>query len=675
MPQFVGSSAEGHLNTGLAPEAPPTDEESLDFQDGIVLTQEEHERLATFLSEEVAQAEMETQDFRNRVILWREFIDPKVTEKSFPWLHASNVFVPIPRTVLDALKASVKQTITKQQKMWIAEIDNPDPAGITAEEIFTAQEALAEFAQKISVEPGFLELPRLIDEWVEELLVTGIGPVKLVVESDTRNVVGKGGNERPVTLRSGPRIFVVPVDTWVWPVGMWRSVQDMTWCGNWVKLTGATLRERQFPPWNYLNVEEVIDASQNQIIPVSDAQTQKQSTLGQTPMSGDGFQTYDVSLLWDLHKDGKFHDIMVTFNKDNRKVHRIIYNQADDALKPYEVEVGSPRSGTVFGRGIIEPITQPCKGINTAVNQTFDSQTLANAPSLLYPEDSEAAAILSDGFFPGMPIPYKESKDEIDILKFPDPSATSFQLVGFFMNVVERLTRVGPARLGEVSEGRRVPASLGLANQQIGAELIDELIDRFRETLGRLVSRSIGLFAESDPDIFERLMGEEKGKLLLKIMQASKDNRRSSLEVLKLRLSASSATRSVELERQNALAVAQFLFGWYQQAIQLVSLFLQPETPAVARQILLDVLKSAQEQMQRIVRLADQPDFKTLVPDMVGRLEALLQQTPGGGPGTPPSGPPPSGPLPPGAGDVLGGLQGGAVAAGGAIPQPQGGGQ
>lgn len=648
----------GYLeDTGLAPEAPKTEyplggptslkglaqsaparvgeRQGLSFGD-FTLTQDDHNRLATFLQQELNRANAETQEFRQALALWREFVDPKDEPKDFPWEGASNVFVPIPRTVIDALKASIKQTVNRQQQRFTCEIDAAY-AGIDETEVAKAQIAAVKFAELIAG-ADYLNLSRFLDEIVEELLVGGIGPDRLTSERDERTVVTRGGVESKIIFRTGPRLTVVPLDFWVWPAGLWRSVQEMPWVGQMTPHTPASLRLRAQAPWNYRNVEEVLATRAGA---GSDAnEQQRESAIKQMAFSTI-IRTYEIELVWDVYGDGKYHDILVTFNLDTGLIHRVIYNPLGDGLKSYDAEVGSPRSGTVFGRGIIEPIVQPCRGINTAVNQTFDAQTLANAPCILYPEGSAAADILKDGFVPGLPIPYKEQVKEIDVLKFPDPSATSFQMVQFFLQIVERLTRVGPNRLGEVSAGRRTPASLGLASQQLGAELIDELIDRLRDHVGRQWSRAYTLYLEDDPTIFTRLLGEEDGTLLRQIVEESKRSRKSMQETLHIRLYASSATRSQELERQNAIAVTQLTFGWFRQVIELVQMYLQPGAPPAARDVLLDVLKSSQEQMRRIVVLSNQPDAETLIPDVAERLESIPPPSPL--PTAPPGTPPPGG--------------------------------
>lgn len=634
---------------GIAPETPETpDDATIDYGD-FRLNDEDQKRLGRFLTDEITSSLAETRKFRENIVLWREFIDPPDRQKNFPWPGASSVFVPIPRTILDALKASLKQAITKQRQLWVAEI-NAEDAGLEPQQAFDAARAAEKFAEIASIDPSMLNFKAVLDSWIEEILVTGIGVVKLALEPNIRMVQTFGDDEpRQVVLSRGPALFVVPTDTWMWPAGLWRSVQDMPWNGHWVRLTAAALVQRAGPPWNYVNTAEVIAAAPTATPTLGEVG--KEMALGQEPIDR-GFQTYEIYLLWDIFDNGTLHDIFVTFNLDTGRIHRIIYNRPGDALKPYEAEVGSPRAATIFGRGMVEPLVQPTRAINTAVNQTFDSQTLANAPSILFPENSEAANILRDGYFPGVGLPYKENKDELGVLKFPDPSAISFTMIQFFMSIMEKLSRVGPGRLGDVSAGKRVPASLGLASQQIGAETIDELIDRLRETAGRTMSRSFMLYLEDDPEIFVDRLGDEAGGLLRQVLEHSRETRRAVTELIRIRLTASSATRSIELERQNALATAQFLFGWFRQSIELVSLFLQPTTPEAGRAILLDVIKAAQEQMRRVIELSGQVDPETLVPDLAKRLEdTLASSAPPGGSAPPPAGSP-TGALPGGGGGV-----------------------
>jgi len=443
----------------------------------------------------------------------------------------------------------------------------------------------------------------------------------------------------------------------------------MPWVGNWVELTPSALNVRSQEPFNYKNVHRVARGSAS--IEKSVGTQQREEATKQFAISP-MVKVFEIAILWDKDNDGKFHDFLVSYDLKSNTLMRVIYNPAGDGLKNYEVEVGSPRSGTVFGRGIIEPIVQPVRGINTAVNQTFDAQTLANAPSLLYPEDSQAAKILAEGFAPGLPLPYKESKDELGILKFPEPSSNSFQMVNFFMSIVQRLTRTGPGQLGDISTGRRTPASLGLSIQQAGDTLTDEVIDRLRDTVGHVSERMMFLWHEDDPEIFERTIGD-KGVLIRNVIEKAKAENLSVLTGLRVKLFASSATKNIETERQNAIAVSQLTFTWYKQAIELVQLFFTPGAPSAAQEVLLDVIKSSQEQLRRVVELSNMPDAARIVPDLAARLEPLIQQasaspSPTGGEPPPPGSPPTGGsPI-----DVLTALTGGEGLSGGT---PQGGAQ
>lgn len=632
---------------GLAPaagDAGAPEPESRNYG-SITLTRERAAVLADFLCSEIERSDSDTQNFRQKCIDMMNFVDPQPVTKSFPWTNAANYFIPVPRTVIDAFKASFKMTVIKQREMFTAEVISPQHAGIPEGKEYETERAFAEAAEKLSVDPGGLELKTFFDKWLEEILITGVGPAKLVNETKTREVV-VGVNEdgtpkkKLITYHRGPRLYAVPVSTWVWPAGLWTNVQAMPWVGNWVDLTPAALRARVNAPYFYVgdNIEKVLQGgvTQRQSDPTNATREQQIGVHDSASIA----RVHEIYVDWDLYGDGDIHAVVVAVNVATKLILRIRYT---DGFKPYFLEVASPRSATVPGRGIVEPIMQPCKAINMAVNQTFDSQTLANTPSLIYPENSETAEIVSNngGFFPGIPLSYKEQKNEIGILEFPPPSSTAFQMISFFQTIVERLTRIGPTRLGEVSEGRRTPATLGMATQQLGAELLDELIDRARDTTGRIVSRAMVLVWLDDPNYYESILGPERGVLVSTVIRNSVENSRALDELIRIRLTASSSTRSVELDRQNALATTQMTMGWYQQVLQLVQMYAQVPDPTV-RQIMLSILQASEEQMKRLVELANQPDAATLIPQVAELLSQLPMPQPPplvqgiGGPSGPP---------------------------------------
>ena len=611
------------LELGLAPAAEPeTALGAIDYGD-VSLGAEDAGRLSRYLTEELDRAEAETRDFHDELIKWRQYLDPKEKEKNFPWPGAANVFVPIPRMAVDTVKATGKQSIVRQKKIFTAEAPK-NATWIPEGKVDDVARAAEDFAQIVAEDPAMFALARLLDEWLEEILVAGFAAVKIGIEEDSQEIFVGPNEKKVVTFRRGPRVQVVPTGTWVWPAGLWRTVQEMPWTGHWEELTASELRRRAAEPWGYRFVEEAIGMGEG-----TSRDEQSAARLGTTRQSpsASAYKTFSISIVWDLYDDGDLHDLLVTFNKQSGRIHRIIYKPGSDGVKDYYVECASPRAGVIFGRGIIEPIAQACLAINTAVNQTFDAQTLSNAPSILYPEDSEAAKILASGFYPGLPLSYREQKDELDVLKFPPPDAISFQMVDFFLGIIGRLTRTG-GRMGDVEGGKRVPASLGLAMAQTGAELLDEMIDRLRDTLGRVMGRYMVLCFKTDPTIFVRLLGEERGALLHQAIEESLAQPRGVEELIRLRLTASSATRSIDLERQNSIAIIQISFNWYKQIIELTSLAVQtlgnPQVPQEARQILVDVVRSSQEQLRRAVELSNVPDAATVIPDLAARMEALV---------------------------------------------------
>jgi hypothetical protein len=627
----------------------------------VTLTKDRASALVGFLRDEITLSDQRLREFFKKLILWRDFLDPKEVKKTFPWPNAANFFVQIPRTIVDALKSSAKQNILRQPKLVTADIVDLQASGLEGGEEDDAEQAFVAAAEIVGRNPSYLNISTLLDNLIEESLVGGIAPIHIrrateVRKTTNRDLLTQETTEREIVIRKGPRVDVVPLGTWIWPSGLWTSVQEMPWVGHWTELSASALRSRATDPnFNYQNVEAAITSGGTS--PAGDDTTKnRMEKIAQEPVTT-VHRLYTIYLDWDMHGDKKLHSVKVIFNKAAGVIHKIEYT---DGFKEYDYEVGSPRSGVIFGRGVIEPIVSMCKAINQAVNQTFDAQTLANTPSLLYPEDSPIAQLLSreGGFFPGMPLPYKEAKNEVSILEFPAPSATSFQMVAFFLQQIERITRIGPSRLGEVGVGKRTPATLGLATQQIGGELIDEYIDRVRGTLGRVLCRVFELHYIEDRGFFPRLIGETKGELINRVIQHSLENKTSLNDTLRIQLVASSATRSVELEKQNAMATAQLTFGWFEKVTQILLLYAQT-TDEASRQVLLKMVEASIEQLRRMVELSDTADPEKIVPDLAELIAQVPPPPPppqvvteDGEPVTPPGQPP----IDQGGGGEFGGL-------------------
>jgi hypothetical protein len=149
-------------------------------------------------------------------------------------------------------------------------------------------------------------------------------------------------------------------------------------------------------------------------------------------------------------------------------------------------------------------------------------------------------------------------------------------------------------------------------------------------------------------------------------VKKSIDERRSMTELIRIRLSASSASKSIELERQNLLAATQAILTQFQPMMQLAQAALQPPpgvppmTPALEK-IVVSILNSAQLLLRRNIDLSDLPDAEAIVPDIAGMVEEGFKQGVQPQPVPPQPGQAPEGTVPPELQAALGGLPPGPV--------------
>lgn len=605
----------------------------------VNLTQEEANKLARFLSTEIFQSESDKAEWKKKLVDWRKIMDPPKEAKDTPWPGAANFQTPLGRIAVDAVKAGVKETFDRKQKqLFVCEVVSPTDAGVDEGQVAATQEAFNALCEKMARDPDRLDIPRKLDEFLDEMGVSGMGLLKLTSERDEftlRVAVGRTAEGavqtvlKPVVLRGGPQIHVVPTETFAAPAGGWNSLDKLPWLGNYVWLTPPEIERRAQKPWGYVGVKDVLAGLETYgSDPVA---AQRAQALGHG--TGQlGARVYDIYLYWSLPDpeapDGRsLHALHVTLCPVVEKILRILVT---DGSHPFEKEVYSPRSGALEGRGLIEHAEQLIRGINTSINQTFDAQTLANCPSIQFPEGSTAADKLAGGFAPGMQIPNDSGEPSaISVLKFPDPGSVSFQIIEIFLTMFSQLTRVGPGQLGDVSQGRRTPATLGLAMQQVGAELRDELIDRMRLTFGRVMSKALMLQYEDAPEVIDQILDPDGAALVKRVLQRSHDDRRALSELVRIRLAASSAVRSKELERQNALAIFQTSLGWSQQVFALMQAIFSPQfaaLPPQAKQVVLQLLGSSEKQLRRLLELSEIPDANALVPEVAEQLAQPVMQ-------------------------------------------------
>jgi hypothetical protein len=646
----------------------------------LKLTDKQESDLKTEIALIIDEHLADSAEFQRQLIVQRRLYELKPRRKTWPWPGAANFIMPIIRYSVDHYKGRMQQQFRMSPHLWqgtVHGVVERSEDGLNWKEI--AEDA-ATFLDYVCHDPSHINIMEFLEGVTDGLTKDGTVPIKVHFVSNTkrRAIRTPNGKHDFIDEPFESRVRWDPIDLQrnVWTVGG-SDPDDMPIFGHWMEYTRGQLRilaskhkldktkvdlilRTPDDPW-FIHEERILDEEMGL----------KRESLAMS-RTLNVFRIYELTVEHQFSDDEAPHLMTIWWHQNTQTVLHAFDPQ--DYAKPWEVARFLRRGKQYLGSGISESLRVLNLGANTVVNQTTDAQTIANAYGFLYKADSPAAEFIAQsGIFPAVKIPVQDdvTKEFSTFQLGTGNTATSIQLLNFFLQMAEMIAKIGPSQLGNVSSGSRVAASVGLGVMQEGNQMIDSVIARLRDTIDRCGLRTIMLYANHDPDVFDAALPKERATALLSAIRDPSAN--FPLRV-KVHVSVASAASNREKDKQDLVVLANFLFTVFNSIIEKAPFITSPELPIEAKQIVAYVYKGMSEVARRLISMFDQfkdPDA-ALPPEILQVMERLagIADDSGGGPAPgvfpridptmapPPPGPPggiapaATGPAPPGAADI-----------------------
>ena len=647
----------------------------------LKLTESQETELRNEISLVVDEHAADTAEFQRQLVVQRRLYELKPRRKTWPWPGAANFIMPIIRYSVDHYKGRMQQQFRTSPHLWQGEthgvVENSED-GFNWKQI---ADDSAIFLDYVCHDPSHVNIMEFLEAATDGAVKDGTIPVKVHYVNNTKRRAVRNANGK-MTFIDEPfesRVRWDPVDLQrnVWTVGG-SDPDDMPVFGHWMEYTRGQIRalaaKYKLPkdrveailrspddPW-FIHEERILDEEMGL----------KRDSLSMS-RTLNVFRIYELTVEHQVEDDGIPQLMTVWYHHGTGTLLHVFDPQ--DYAKPWEVIRFLRRGRQYLGSGISESLRVLNLGANTVVNQTTDAQTIANAYGFLYKADSAAAEFIAQsGIFPGVKIPFTETKDEFSTFQLGSGNtAVSIQLLNFFLQMAEMIAKIGPSQLGNVSSGSRVAASVGLGVMQEGNTMIDSVIARLRDTIDRCGIRTLMLYANHDPDVFDAALPKERATALLAAIRDPSANYPMRVRV---HITVASAASNREKDKQDLIVLSNFLFTVFNSIIEKAPAITSPQLPIEAKQIIAYVYKGMAEVARRLIGMFDQfkdPDM-ALPPEILQVMERLAgiaseggeepggvfprMAPPAGMPGMPPAGPPGGvapaamGPAPAGAADL-----------------------
>lgn len=626
--------------------------------------------LLEFLMEEIRRAKSDRNQKEADWIRWAKAYRarPAQDRKTFPFLGASNIVLPVVATDVDTLFARMMGLLFEPQNIWTVQAKRPELADVAPR----VQEFL-EWAQE-----NELSLAAPIGDWILEIHKLGTGILKQRYHREMKKVYewreldqGTWQAQNVIMLKDSPEVRHVPLHDFYVPPGF-KSLQEMPWCAERIRLTwqqytnrvnagvyqGNDQLSRWFDSRNTSKVQQVYDEISH-----------FRESLGRR------IEPYEFWTDFDIDGDGYDEALVCTIHEESATYLRLDLNPFFNQDKPYSVGRFMRDGNSFYGIGLSEMLDHFQEEGTALHNQRLDAGTIANTQMYAVTKDNKNIAD-DEPIFNGKI--WKVNKtDDIKPLAmgstFPGQSIQSEQQM---FSYAQRRTGVNDYVLGQ--QGPEIGYGTAYTTQQMlmnSSKRFGQTLREIHEPLNETGTRVLELYQQFNQRGKEFIaLGQEDGSLVHTVLQFPLDLIRRGFKVS---VTAITAETSKDSQIRTNVVIMQQLMQFYQQYMMALQYLMNPQLPPPMQQVIMQMIEGMTTLMRRLLDLYGIQDSEKMIPELnsamnayqqqLAQLQQIVAQPPGGGL------------LPPGpAGGApgMGGFQqapGSGVGASGFAP-PQGGG-
>ncbi len=596
----------------------------------LKFSQEDRNNLGSFLCEILGDMEQQYENlFISQRDQWSVYEAEKRTPvKNYPYPGASNVVIPLVRIHADATIARYLQLIRPSSNVWTGSSDNED---------FVETGLVKEIPRFINwAAKNDFHFDEVLEEWVQEIVVTGPGVVALDWNTETVNVLdAKTKKVTPVVLNAGPVLRHVPRERLLWDTNhrIWKAPfiaekRYLTWQDIVLGVNNG---------WDWDSVKKTKDQTVGlktgggEQVSI-DKDERGGSSWGERP---EIYSLYDVRRIFvdwpvigktvkleapeGMEEGDVLATIVVDLHRDSGVVYDITTAPYALAGKPYYDAYFKKRSGTNSSQGLGKLLGDLQESACTHYNQAHDAVHKANSINGVT-EDAR----LGDKEFKFNTIALTEdssSFQEIGISKGIMPDIALLNQTEVF---AERISGVNDPGLGREARmgGHPATATSTLQLLQEGKKLDITAINSLRSAvayLGRDIALLYQQFETNQMKIY-KAVGSKDGDKILKWLEGP-----SALGIMEFDLAAVSETMNPQLEQQKATAIFQLTANFYSIVSQFLTLAANPQAPPPLVVAMLQGVKALGESYERILDSGDIDDTTAFILDADRIAQQVVQ--------------------------------------------------
>lgn len=595
------------------------------------------QQLLFYLLTELRRARQDRSEMEGRWIRYEETYraQPFDKQKTFPFLGASNLVIPVMATDVDTLYSRLMGLLFEQPGLWTVNARRPE-----MEEIAPRIEEFLTWAQENEID---MQLP--VGDWLLDIMKLGTGVLKQRYQREQRKVFewreltqGVWQQDAVVLLTDAPAVNRVRLPNFWVPAGF-KELSDMPWCGEDINLTVQQFMNRVQAGLYYPTADVNLWAN-NSAYYQQPVQRAFDVSSGYAASQRNQLRITEFWTDFDIDEDGYDEALVCTIHEDSESYIRIDKNPFFNQEKPYTVSRFMRDGNSFYGIGLGEMLDHFQEEITAMHNQRIDAGTISN--SIMIATSKSNTDIADDEpFWPGKNWRVNNPQTDIREIQLGNPNTQNASINNEAASTEWAHRRDG---VNDYVMGNATP-DVGYGTAYTTQQMLLNATKRLGETV-REVHRGLSETGTRVLELYQQFnqngkeffaLGQQDGALVRMVLQFPLDLIRRGLKVS---VRAIDAANSKDAQIRTNTVVLQQLMQFYQYYMQALSYMVNPQVPPPIQQAAAQMVDGASIMMRRLLTSYNVQDADRMIPDLgganadyqrqlLGLQQALLTTPPG----------------------------------------------
>ncbi len=541
---------------------------------------------------------------------WRRAMEatPETSIRTFPWVGACNVEVPLIAITGNAIIARLYNTLFSVSPLWSVKA--------WSGEYEPMAEAVQSFME-VMQGPREMDMEQFLRDVVQEAVYMGVGRCEVPHQTWSHTIRHYDEQykivEKDITVFDGVKPWFIPIeDMFVLPErseAMFTEFRAHRFYRNW-----STIQQRvNLSGWSREEVDKMRDQPD-------------EDPLGEIEQKGmEGFSPSATATEWAFYAfdatvelNGKMQPVMGIYHKKSQAIPRLTLPMYFDNESRFEYIPFLPRQGRQTWRGLAELLWPLQEALTTAMRQFIDNATIANTRVWAYKKSRTMPN--KPELWPGRMLGFDDPANDLVPKQMGEVYGSGQTIQVLLREYAERLSGVADYQLGRESDvlRSRATATGTLAIVQEGNRLFDLETRDMRRGIARVGKKAFSRYQQFKPNEKVELVLNSKEKKGMK--QAWEIPLEPVAHLLSFDLTASTAHLNRQIENQQLDQLLPKTLQYYTQVTQVFAMIVK-EKAGPMKDLLLTELRGAREIMRRLYQTQEIRDIDEIVPDIDAILE------------------------------------------------------